>query len=204
MCDKHYRRYKQNGDPLKTKRPEDWGKRSNHPLNETWTQTARSKEGRVKRWDDMYAFVEDVGEKPGPNYRLKKLDPRQPFGPENFFWQELSLLPEDVEARERNAMYQRIWRQKNPDRAKSYDLKRHFGITLEQYGDMLVEQGHACAICNKPDRWRSLAVDHCHKSGKVRGLLCGWCNTALGKFEDDPDRLTAAISYLERHRGHST
>lgn len=65
-------------------------------------------------------------------------------------------------------------------------LRRNFGITLEQYTEMLVKQGGVCAVCGglNPTPTRRLAVDHDHKTGKIRGLLCGPCNLHLGKFED--------------------
>lgn len=77
-------------------------------------------------------------------------------------------------------------------------LKNKYGITRQEYESKMEEQGGACAICKKPEReGRWLSVDHCHNSLKVRGLLCHTCNTAIGMFEDNPEYLTSAISYLE-------
>jgi len=67
---------------------------------------------------------------------------------------------------------------------------------------MLDRQGHACAICktkHENKRGKVLHVDHCHKTGRVRELLCTACNTALGKMRDDTERLKSAIAYLEKH-----
>lgn len=77
-------------------------------------------------------------------------------------------------------------------------LKYLYGITPEQYDEMLKAQGGVCKICLGPDNgpWKRLAVDHCHKTGRVRGLLCAKCNKGLGQFEDDPERLKKAITYL--------
>lgn len=81
-------------------------------------------------------------------------------------------------------------------------LKRH-GLTVEQYDQMLTAQNGRCAVCrtdkpsDRPDI-RFMFIDHCHKTGKVRGLLCNRCNTAIGYAEDDPVRLEAMASYL-RH-----
>jgi hypothetical protein len=76
-----------------------------------------------------------------------------------------------------------------------------YGLTPEQYGAMLAEQGNACAICRSPE-WPGKGnrphVDHDHATGKVRGILCGRCNFGLGQFQDDPDLLRAAITYLTR------
>ena len=78
---------------------------------------------------------------------------------------------------------------------RSRRLFRAYGITLDDYRRMRIEQGFRCAIC-KQRTLRTMAVDHCHLTGKVRGLLCLTCNRALGLFHDDPDRLMAAVGYL--------
>lgn len=71
-------------------------------------------------------------------------------------------------------------------------------LSLDDYDAMLMAQDGRCAICADPvtSEGRALAVDHCHASGRVRGLLCDPCNLGLGKFRDDPARLRAAIAYL--------
>jgi predicted nucleic acid-binding Zn ribbon protein len=92
---------------------------------------------------------------------------------------------------------------------RKWAIKRSFGITLEQYNEMLEKQGGLCAICGQPESakngWNSktrfLAVDHCHDTGKIRGLLCTQCNQGLGNFRDDTARMKAAIHYLESHDG---
>jgi hypothetical protein len=85
-------------------------------------------------------------------------------------------------------------------RAHDY-LKRNYGLTIEQYQAKLDAQGGVCAVCAKPDPVprRRLAVDHCHDTGRVRGLLCGLCNSAIGKFKDDPKMLDKAAAYLRAH-----
>lgn len=80
-------------------------------------------------------------------------------------------------------------------------------ITPEAYFKMLEEQDNKCAIClkeetckdSKHDRVRRLSIDHCHKTRKVRGLLCHACNTAIGKFKDDIELLQKAIKYVTQH-----
>lgn len=76
---------------------------------------------------------------------------------------------------------------------------RKYGITPDQYKAMSEAQNHKCAICQKPETTKHLAVDHCHKTGKVRGLLCQVCNTSIGKFRDSIELLTSAIAYLNAH-----
>lgn len=71
-----------------------------------------------------------------------------------------------------------------------------YGLTLESYAEMARRQDHKCAICRELVEG-NLHVDHCHASGRVRGLLCGACNTSIGSFADDPARLRRAADYLE-------
>lgn len=94
----------------------------------------------------------------------------------------------------------RNYRKKHPDRIKNTDLKQRFGITLEQYNNMLAEQNGVCAICKSMSSLRNLAVDHCHSTGKIRGLLCSYCNTGLGLFKDSLEILDKAKEYLNASR----
>jgi len=89
---------------------------------------------------------------------------------------------------------------KNSARNKQHALKSIYGISLQDYNSMLIKQNYKCAICNqKPlDVGRKkLAVDHCHDTGVIRGLLCSNCNSALGSMKDNITSLISAISYLE-------
>lgn len=83
---------------------------------------------------------------------------------------------------------------------KGTRLKSEFGINIDIYNEMLKAQNGQCAICGSKfadKAGRMLHVDHCHKTGKVRGLLCTNCNTGLGKFKDDPSLMLKAIAYLQ-------
>lgn len=121
--------------------------------------------------------------------------------------------------------YSKAWRARNPEHARKIGreqqrrrtlrygmekrreiayrsiLKRKYGLTVADYEAMLVAQNGCCAICagNKPygrgNRWH---VDHDHTSGKVRGLLCSRCNTAIGLLQDSPVVAQAAVEYLSR------
>lgn len=95
---------------------------------------------------------------------------------------------------------QAIWRSKNKDRCENARLKYRFGITLDDYNQLLKLQGGKCAICgitsNKNKRNHKFHVDHCHTTEAVRGLLCNNCNVSLGGFRDDTVLLQAAIKYL--------
>jgi hypothetical protein len=81
------------------------------------------------------------------------------------------------------------------------NLKRMFGMSLEDYEQRATKQNNVCAICQKQCKsGKRLAVDHNHKTGKIRDLLCGNCNGGLGKFQDDPELLEKAAEYLRKHK----
>lgn len=75
-------------------------------------------------------------------------------------------------------------------------LRARYGITLEQYEALSDAQGGVCAVCRQPPGDKALAVDHDHRTGLVRGLLCIFDNHRLLGVTDDPDRLAAAAAYL--------
>ena len=95
------------------------------------------------------------------------------------------------------------YRENNPEKIRNHDLKSNHSITLEEYNKMLEKQNGVCAICGKKEtdkisskKIKNLAVDHNHKTGKVRGLLCGRCNKAIGLFQDNLEHLQSAFKYL--------
>lgn len=98
---------------------------------------------------------------------------------------------------------QRAYRRDNLDaKAKSdrasweYGLRNNFGMTPEEYYELLELQRDVCAICGKDDGTRRLAVDHDHETGEIRGLLCRKCNMGLGLLGDDPELVLNALRYL--------
>lgn len=88
------------------------------------------------------------------------------------------------------------YRQRNPEVVKNNKLKKTFGITLEEYTKILTEQGGVCAVCKKSPQTKYLAVDHCHKSERIRGLLCAQCNTALGLLQDSLEIIQRLAEYV--------
>lgn len=96
------------------------------------------------------------------------------------------------------------WRAKNPERNKQmqrdYKRSQKYGLTPDQYREMWQRAEGRCEICRRPleQRKGGVAVDHCHASGQVRGLLCSTCNQGLGFFADSPDLLTKAAMYIQR------
>lgn len=95
------------------------------------------------------------------------------------------------------------WKERNPEKHKSNNrnstLKRNYGIDSATYDGMFLSQTGCCKICKiaQSELTKALAVDHCHLTGKVRGLLCSDCNTAIGLLKDDPKLTNAATEYLK-------
>lgn len=93
--------------------------------------------------------------------------------------------------------YELKFAKENPDTILRKELRRHYGLTLEDYREMLKNQNNACKICQAPPKEkRRLCVDHCHKTGKVRGLLCDKCNKAIGLLNDDIKLFENVIEHL--------
>lgn len=95
--------------------------------------------------------------------------------------------------------YSKNWYQENAQEVRDRYLKREYGIDSKEYERMLKSQSGGCKICGAPPtEGQALAVDHCHATGRVRGLLCDLHNRGLGYFQEAPALLRAAANYLER------
>jgi len=94
------------------------------------------------------------------------------------------------------------WHGNNPEESlksrRATKRKREFGITHDDMQKMLDDQENKCKICETGVDFGS-AVDHCHKTGKIRGILCRKCNLGLGAFKDNIDFIEKAIKYLEKY-----
>jgi len=207
LCDTHRKRVARHGTTEQT-RPADWGSKEKHTKYKAWCTLRRFHSDTTPEvWlSDFWRFVSDTPEKPEGRCQIQRADTTQPWGPDNFYWKEASV---SAELRADRAAYMREWsrkaREANPNYTKNIFLKRHYGITIDRYNEMLAEQDGCCAICGKEEnneirgRTLSLAVDHDHATGAVRALLCSACNTALGLFRDDKALLNAAVAYLDKH-----
>src|SRR6516164_480191 len=188
LCDLHYRRLLHHGD-VEQGRPTDWGKRDLHPLYNHWTWIRRSNKRIDSRWDDFWTFVKDVGDRPSSIHRIGRVDESRPYGPDNFLWREKKFLQRRNETKkDYQRRYMQNYRQTSPDKVRDAELRKRYGIGVEKYDAMVSEQNGLCAICMRAEtstnprtgKPRALAVDHCHRSGHVRKLLCQNCNQGLG------------------------
>lgn len=126
------------------------------------------------------------------NFNINNLSLREPLG--------LSFNRNNAE--ESKDYYKEHRRVNRLDHADKH-LQRKYGITIHDYGKMLIAQNGKCAICGSEDagsrdgKNKAFAVDHDHKTGKLRGLLCEACNQGIGKLKDDPNILRKAADYLD-------
>jgi len=110
-----------------------------------------------------------------------------------------------IKHREKRLEYCREYRKNNPEKFKEYDKignqkkrQKLYGISPEQFDTLLENQGDRCIVCstNSPGK-KGWCVDHCHETGRIRGILCGKCNMGIGLFDDSTEILKKVISYLE-------
>ena len=97
---------------------------------------------------------------------------------------------------------QKTWKERHPEKRKLYVRNsriRKYGISPETYYEMLKNQGNECAICKGKSTRRAMNIDHDHKTGKVRGLLCDRCNLRLGFIEDE-NFSEKALQYLSQYK----
>ena len=98
------------------------------------------------------------------------------------------------------------YRRENPNKPKNRKnekLKLRYGLTYDQWEEMREAENYSCMACGitEEELGRVLDVDHCHATGKARGLLCNACNTSLGRMLDNPDAIRALADYIERYSG---
>lgn len=100
------------------------------------------------------------------------------------------------------------WQRNNEEKHRYNQIKSVYGLDEKEYKNLIFLQNNLCAICNQPEsnkskkgKIKNLAIDHCHTSGKVRGLLCQACNITLGHAKEDIEVLKRMIAYLEVHNG---
>ena len=206
-CTKHYQRWRIQGE-LEPMRLKGRGAREKHPLYRKWCSLRFHRKNKLcQEWqDDFWAFADCVKTKPKGVLRLsfQALDDSKPIGPGNWHWRipATNGTPKAKRHRDYIREYDRKARREDPFAQKKYHLRWNHGVTQEWYVSTLEKQDNACAICKNPEdkkiqgRVLSLAVDHCHETGEIRGLLCSNCNRGIGHLKHDPKILAAAIDYL--------
>lgn len=105
---------------------------------------------------------------------------------------------------EKSHSIQKKHRDANPEAAAAKGVKWNlgrYGLTLDLYIEMAQVQNGVCKICKRTNGKKRLCVDHDHKSGKTRSLLCDKCNTALGLVNEEPTTLYAMLDYIKEHKG---
>jgi hypothetical protein len=172
-------------------------KKEQHPLYNSWSWMKRMsvKHELSPDWKDFEKFISDMGEKPGVNFQIYRVDKTLGYSKENCVWKEVTPSKD-------KAFYMREYRRKDPSRFKGYDLKRRLNFSVRELEVLNEAQEGVCAICGKEESVlvngipRSLAVDHNHTTGEIRGLLCSMCNRGLGYFKDSNILLQKAVNYL--------
>jgi hypothetical protein len=107
---------------------------------------------------------------------------------------------------ERVKKYMEQWLENHPEQRKVFMRNsriRKYGIQPEIYYKLLNEQENRCAICKQEEEKRNLSIDHCHKTGRVRGLLCSNCNRGIGFLKDNVQFLKNAVQYLAENKENS-
>lgn len=205
MCGRHYRSKRLTDQKALGIKPE--GKRA-HPLYVTWFE--RKKRGSLcAAWEaDFWLFVSVVGDRPSPKHLLRRISTKTRYDAGNWEWIDALKREPGETKKDFNARKWASRREREPEYESRRWLMRKYGLTPEQYEDMYVAQGGVCATCKQPETSvhhhtltpKALAVDHCHATGVVRGLLCWSCNSTLGRVKDSPDLLRELAAYLEKPR----
>ena len=152
-------------------------------------------------WLSFDHFVSTVGDRPKEEKKLIKKVEEDLIGPDNFVWTKPKY---DHLTKDGRRAYHKERYAADPEYYRRSELRKNFGLTLEDYQRMMKEQGGVCAICGKPEtamrqgKVLPLSVDHCHRTGGTRSLLCTACNIGIGSLQDDPELLRKAAEYVER------
>lgn len=196
-CDKHYRRFLDHGHTDKVKVISDARKNKEY---RGWLRL-KALGALCEEWLDFWVFLKDVGPQPFKGSRLSRPSFSELYGPTNFQWtmeEQHKLTPEEKKMMQRERNKRRDHTQRN--------LKKYYGINKEQYDSLLEQQNGGCLFCgattdiSSRGKPQTLAVDHCHSTGEIRGLLCRNHNAMLGFANDDPVILRKAADYLEQKK----
>lgn len=146
-------------------------------------------------------FTKRTASKDGLFYRCRECDHERHM---EVYWKDPEASRELGRRlrRENPERYKRStkkYRLKNRNKARERHFKSKYGISLAERDTLIKNQNGVCGICGSLPGSKGLFVDHCHSSGKVRGMLCYACNTMLGLMKDSVTTAQAAINYLKKH-----
>jgi hypothetical protein len=208
-------RFKQLADAINCKRNADIGvfahdtaiteankdrKAINSESRRLWARLQKWSSGS-HGWASLAEFYAEVGSQPATDYFLVPIAEDRPLGPGNWKW---SAPMFKRRTREGRIAAGKAHREANYAMYRDKQLRRTFGIGSNEYDAMVAEQNGVCAICAQPEtalrkgKVLPLCVDHNHRTGENRGLLCTACNIGIGSLAESPERLRAAIAYLDR------
>ncbi len=171
-----------------------------------WKRLQRDHQGPIL-WNTFAEFAASIGDNVLAQMRVVVVRSEEPIGPDNFTLVGRSKF--DRKTIEGRDAYRAEYRNANKERYRNHHIRNSFGLSPEEYTAMWKAQGGCCAICREPETAMRqgtllpLAVDHCHATDAIRGLLCRDCNHTLGKFKDNAARFDAAAAYLRRHSAKS-
>lgn len=212
LCQAHYRKMQRHGDPLAVVplgRPRKEGATDHRRLSEEEKEARRLARkadkthcvhGHALTPENTYTTAR--GQKvcricqraAQQKYHGREVDMESPVGPSNA---NKTHCKAGHEYNERNTMYKSDGARGCKECHHRAQRKRAFGVEWEAIDAMVRAQSGRCAVCTDPFVGGTFAVDHCHTTGEVRGLLCNNCNNGLGRFLDSPALLRAAAEYLE-------
>lgn len=179
-----------------------------HPFYQLWFERKQLKL-LCWEWSHFPYFIEGISPKPDGEFFLVRIRESEPFGPTNFKWVEhLRRKPNETNSE--------WWSRKlearksaNINLESDRNIKRKYGLTRVEYDEKLKNQNYVCAICKEPETafdartntLRRLAVDHNHKTGVIRDLLCWRCNGTIGRINENLDLVKSIEEYLIKHNG---
>lgn len=167
--------------------------RAQHPLMNAWNSIRRlDASQRPEEWTSFDKFLRAVGERPSEKHQLRRINPNLPWSSTNFRWR-----PPVSEKKMATTEYMRRWQ-----------LRDKYGLSAEEFDAILASQNNKCPITGRdfseidPATGKAIrmVVDHCHDTGKVRGILSDSANKGIGLLGDNLEWLENAVVYLKSHK----
>ena len=173
----------------------EWRKKNAERLKEYQAEQRIKNRERIKQENLRWVKANPEKVKAQRSRWAKQNQPRRNEQQRRRYWT-------NPETREKSVAAAKKYVKENPEWAKQNHRRQHlrkYELTPEQWQEMFSQQGERCATCKSPEtaKGKNFHVDHCHKTKKVRGILCHHCNLMLGNAKDDITRLEAAIVYLK-------